>query len=92
MPCSGENSRTNRTPAVARARIAQHLDVRHTVLVDAGLIGEQSDALAAHEGDAVRHQDADPRPHAAARELARSSAAACLHAAEVTTATINSQR
>ena len=43
MPCSGENSRTSRTPAAEPPRIAQPVDVRHAMLVDPGLVGDEPD-------------------------------------------------
>ena len=50
MPCWAKNAGD---AGVARTRIAQNFNVPNTVLVDAGLIREERDALATHEADAV---------------------------------------
>ena len=43
--------------------VTQALDARDAALVDTGLIGQQADALAAHQRDTVGEQHADARVH-----------------------------
>ena len=71
MPCSGREESDELHPRRARLGAAQPIDVRLAALVDARLIGDQSDASSANQMNAVREQDADPGPHPRRRGLAR---------------------
>src|SRR5436190_24375691 len=52
---------------VTRARTPQQINVGYASGIDAGLVGQQRDSLAADQADAVLEQNRDARTHARRR-------------------------